>query len=236
MSFQRNIFLFIFLIIISGCTSTNNDNITPLLHTKLMSVTEINIKTITKEPTIINNHLLESSTPSKTDMMLPSDTITNTPFYPTAGNKRFSDTDGTTKYSYIPPLGWSRIPPSNGIGNLWVLFDEKPSRFTVYVCTLVLSVNYYGDLSAEDLAKHLLIDEPPLNSEIDYKGKFSPNSGVDAYKVILYRTFTDGNASFIYYYFHKGEATIISEYVRRYGEHLEQDKIIENSMKTFTFE
>jgi len=216
---------------LSSCSSITNRTII-IQPQDINNITELT----TEERTLDSATILPTETPSLPSIFL-SDTRTNTPKFPTAGKDRYYETDGTTYFSYIPPLGWTNIPPGNGRNlHMWVLFDEKSFQSSVYACSLFFIIYYPGNISAEAFAYRELVNNPGLDTEVDSAGKFFTNAGIDAYKVVLFRTFTNGDSSEIYYILHKEEAMIYIQYIRSYGLDLEQDIIVENSIKTIVID
>jgi uncharacterized protein YcfL len=215
-----------------GCSSNNNETLKYIQPNNIITIADItaskhSVGTTTK---------VSTKTLSLTSILL-SETTTYTPEKQTAIKDRFYDSDGTTNYSYIPPLGWSNIPPGNGQSlHMWVFFDENGLQLGDYACSLYFIIYYPGNISAKEFSNRELINNQGLDTQVDSAGKFITYAGIDAYKVVLFRTFTNGNTSENYYIFHKEDAIIFIQYKRSYGLNIEQDVIVDNSMKTILFD
>jgi hypothetical protein len=210
-------------------------------------------KTNTRRPTRTTT---PSVTPTKsqtktnalvpTESPLPVDTLLDGSGTPPAPNKRtltqtgpsrmplnrFTETGGLTKFSYVPPPGWKKVPGTGSNLTSW----SGPSQSGGVVCTLLFTVEQ-SDKSAADTAKDLL--QTIASSEgvtIVSQGKFANDAGLDAYTMVIDMSSQGQNAQLAIFLFQKRGFLVEAGYARLLEENREQDAIVDQSMKTLQYD
>jgi hypothetical protein len=145
---------------------------------------------------------------------------------------RFTESAGVTKFSYIPPQGWKKVPATKSSLTSW----NGPMQTGGVACTLVFNIEQ-SDLSAAESAKELLDSLTPGGGvKILSQGKFVSDAGLDAYKVLIVISSQGQNLQLAVYFFQKRGFQIQSVYLRITELNKEQDSIVDQSLKTLQYE
>ncbi|MGD0174285.1 MAG: hypothetical protein ABSC61_07620 [Anaerolineales bacterium] len=213
-------------------TATNTDTRRPTrTRTPSITLTQTRTKTKTLRPTdtplFIETAAEGSGTPPAPNLR----TLTRTGPSDLQPN-RFTESAGKTKFSYVPPLGWKKVPASKSSLTSW----NGPMQTGGVACTLVFNVEQ-SDLSAAEAAKELLDSLSPGGGvKILSQGKFLNDAGLDAYKVVIVISSQGQNLQLAVYFFQKRGFQIQSVYLRIAELNREQDSIVDQSLKTLQYE
>jgi hypothetical protein len=213
-------------------TATNTNTRRPT-RTRTPSVTPTQTRTKTKTlrptntPLLIETFAEGSGTPPAPNLR----TLTQTGSSDLQPN-RFTESAGITKFSYIPPLGWKKVPASKSSLTSW----NGPMQTGGVECMLVFNVEQ-SDLSAAEAAKELLDSLTPGGGvKILSQGKFISDVGLDAYKVVIVISSQGQNLQLVVYFFQKRGFQIQAVYLRLAELNKEQDSIVDQSLKTLQYE
>jgi hypothetical protein len=214
--------LVIFCFLLSGCKPANlhYSSITPLKLKVIFTSTPSITFSLTPANTSINTL---SITNTKTIAITNTSTVTLT----RNPNERFYETKDIIPFSYIPPKDWNQHT------------DKK------YNTTWEFGLGLRPDTTGCELGFGVL-DEPnttPYEFSIEYRngkvlesGPFYINAGYKAYKLSVRMGATSGDAEVTYYFITNGEYFIIAGFDRLYSTFVNQDIIVDNSIKTIKFE
>jgi len=189
---------------------------------------------------------IKTNTPRPTNTPLPIDTITEglgtlpapairtvAPTGPALVEpNRFIETAGLTKFSYVPPSGWKKVPASKSNLTSW----QGPTQTGGVACVLVFNVAQ-SDLSAAEAAKGLLDSLTAGGGvKIISQGKFINDAGLDAYRLVMVISSQGQNLQLTVFVIQKRGFLIESVYLRLAEQNREQDPIVDQSQKTVQFE
>jgi len=212
-------------------TATNTNTRRPTrTRTPSATLTQTRTKSKTLSPT--NTPLIETGAEGLGTPPAPNlRTLTQTGPSDLQPN-RFTESAGITKYSYIPPLGWKKVPASKSSLTSW----NGPMQTGGVACSLVFNVEE-SDLSAAEAAKELLDSLTPGGGvKILSQGKFISDAGLDAYKVVIVISSQGQNIQLAVYFFQKQGFQIQAVYLRLAELNKEQDSIVDQSLKTVHYE
>ncbi len=159
----------------------------------------------------------QSATPDAASSRAPSATLEK---------DRFVETAGATLFSYIPPPGWNQMPPS---GEELMTSWMEPSE-----CCLLHFFSAVLDIPAEQYAlTSLELKKEQLQAEVISQGKFENEAGLDAYKVVMAYSYSEGiNQQVTQYFFQSRGFLIVATYIRGYHERKDLDPVVDVSMRT----
>jgi hypothetical protein len=145
---------------------------------------------------------------------------------------RFTESAGITKFSYIPPLGWKKVPASKSSLTSW----NGPMQTGGVACMLIFNVEQ-SDLSTAEAANEMLDSLTPGGGvKILSQGMFISDTGLDAYKVVIVISSQGQNLQLAVYFFQKRGFLIQAVYLRLAELNKEQDSIVDQSLKTVQYE
>ncbi len=145
---------------------------------------------------------------------------------------RFVETNGLTRFSYVPPQGWKKVPATKTSLTAW----EGPMQTGGTACMLAFGVVKSNLTAAEEAKKLLDAVTPGGGAKIISQGKFINDAGLDAYKLALVISSQGQNVQLDIYLFQKGGLLIEGVYLRIAELNKEQDSIVDQSLKTVSYE
>jgi hypothetical protein len=145
---------------------------------------------------------------------------------------RFTETTGISKFSYIPPAGWKKIPATNKSLTSW----QGPMQTGGTACLLVFNIEQSEISTAEEAKKLVESLTTGQGVKITAQGRFINDAGLDAYKMVILISSQDQNIQFVIYLFHSRGFLITAGYIRIAEQNKEQDAVVEQSMKTLKYE
>jgi hypothetical protein len=227
--------------------AANRDTATAAMFTLTATETNTRRPTRTGTPSITPTRTrTKTKTLASTDTPLPMDTLADgsgTAPAPAMRTKsqtgpafiqpnRFIETAGLTKFSYVPPSDWEKVPASGGDLTNWNL----PSPKGAVACTLAFST-IKSNSTASEYAKILL--DGLSNTEgirLLSQGKFVNDGGLDAYKLVVVLSSQGSNVQIAVYLFQKRGYLIMGAYGRLTEQSKEQDAIVDASLRTIRYE
>jgi hypothetical protein len=226
---------------------SNRSTATATMWTLTPSKTNTPRPTRTRTPTVTQTHTrTKTPTPVPTDTPFPTDTLeegSGTPlppgmhqtthtWTPSSSQNRYVETAGLTKFSYVPPVGWKKVPASGSNLTSWA----GPTQTGGMVCVLVFLTVKSND-SAEQFAKKDLASLTSNSSvKIISQGKFVNDDGIDAYKAVIVISSQGTNLQMVMYYFQKRGYLVAGGYMRLVDQNKEQDAIVDASLRTLRYE
>jgi hypothetical protein len=226
---------------------SNRSTSTATMWTPTPTDTNTPRPTRTRTPTVTQTRTrTKTPTPLPTDTPFPTDTLeavsgtslppgmraTTQTWTPSSNQNRFIETAGLTKFSYVPPAGWKKVPASGGNLTSWT----GPTQTGGMVCMLIFTV-LKSNLSAEQAAQEAIDSVSTAEGmRIISKGKFTTDEGLDGYKIVIVASNQGTNIQMVMYFFQKRGYVIESAYLRLVEQNKEQDAIVGASMKTLRYE
>jgi hypothetical protein len=224
---------------------SNRSTATATMWTPTPSKTNTPRPTRTHTPTVTQTRTpTNTPTPVPTDTPFPTDTPeegsgTPPPMHqgtqtttPSSNQNRYVETAGLTKFSYVPPAGWKKVPASGGSLTSWA----GPTQKGGMVCMLIFTV-LKSNLSAEQAAQQAMDSVSTAEGmKITSKGKFTTDEGLEGYKIVIVASSQGTNLQMVMYFFQKRGYVIESAYLRLVEQNKEQDVIVDISMKTLRYE
>jgi hypothetical protein len=145
---------------------------------------------------------------------------------------RFIETAGLTKFSYIPPLGWKKVPATGGNLTYW----EGPIQKATIAAMLIFSVEK-SDKSAAEAVKEMAGSLTQGSGvKIISQGKFTNDAGLDSYKIVFSSSSQKENIQIVFYFFQKRGYLVEGGYVRLLDLNKDLDAIVDSSMRTIRYE
>jgi hypothetical protein len=212
-------------------TSTNTNTPRPM-RTRTATSTQTFTATVTPSPTPTDTPFptdtpQEGSETAPPGMRIPSITATFS-----SNQDRYIETAGLTKFSYVPPIGWKKVPGSGSTLTSW----KGPEQKADTNCMLLFMV-LPSDKTASEFAKSMLDSLTSTEgNKVVSQAKFVNNAGLDAYKVVMTVSSQEENGQIVMYFFQKRGYIIMGVYGRLVGLNPEQDAIVDASLKTLRYE
>lgn len=212
-------------------TFTNTNTPRPT-RTRTPTSTQTFTATVTPSPTPTDTPF-PTDTPQEgletTSTGMHLSTPTATPF---SNQKRFIETAGFTKFSYIPPAGWKKVTSAGKTLTSWT----GPTQTGKMICMLLFSVVQSDDTAEVAAQKVLDSASKTKGMKISSKGKFANDDGLDAYKIVLIASSEGTNLQMVMYFFQKRGYLVEGAFVRIAELNKEQDAIVDASLKTLRYE
>jgi hypothetical protein len=161
----------------------------------------------------------------ETKALATADTSLGTAIPRPSEKDRFIETAAVTEFSYIPPAGWNKVPPSDTeLLTSW-LEPSESCLLHFFAAKLDGSAEQYALASLE-------LKKAELHAEVISQGKFVNYAGLDAYKVVMAYSSEGSNLQVTQYFFQNRGYLVIATYIRGYHERKDQDPVVDVSMET----
>jgi hypothetical protein len=155
-----------------------------------------------------------------------TNTLTNNTNRTTHQSNRFIETSGEVPFSYIPPVGWTKIT-FTGEYTEWAFGNGDGRDPNTYDCVLSLHISYHPNSTAKAIA-----DE-------GFEGlsnvRFYIDAGFDAYKLSYLVSSSRGNVKFTRYAIYNGTYLVTAGWYHYEGEYEEWNIVVDRSIKTIQF-